>query len=289
MSVDCGFALMIPNFGANPFVDSMLQSAIAVANEDNMQYEYRNHSAAGPSGTYRNPHRQDSVIPNDPQPHNEVARTNVERTDGQINISDKTMSGAFYEALKRSFITHTSDSASWQQREYRRELFKLLISYLNGINEFSSDSYDFTAEERMNLLLNQFWVSNGMEALQTTLGSDNATRIQIALESWMGMRHRLSEFRSATGYFGRPGEQWTQYLRSLDDTPCAQAMLAFVDLQGFVESEGEWRYVKETFDNDLKTVFNALTRIPWCDGPEAFRGVWKFNQALLEWFGDEEG
>ncbi|EDU40194.1 conserved hypothetical protein [Pyrenophora tritici-repentis Pt-1C-BFP] len=224
-------------------VDSILQSAIAGANEDNMQYEYHNQSAAGPSGTYRNPLRQDSVIPNDTQQQNGTAQADVERTDGQGNISNSAMSGALSNALERSLMTHPSDSASWQQRKYRRELFKLLVSYLNGIEQFSSENYDFTAEERMNFLLNQFWAGGDTEALHTKLGSDNATRIQIALESWMNMRHRLSEFRSATGYFGRPGEQWTQFLRSTDDAPCAQAMIAFVDLQDFVES-GDWRYVR---------------------------------------------
>ncbi|CAA9958363.1 hypothetical protein PTMSG1_01924 [Pyrenophora teres f. maculata] len=269
-------------------VDSILQSAIAGQNEDNMQYEYHNEPAAGPSGTYRNPPRQDSVIPNDTQPQNVTAQTNVELTGNQGNIVSSTMSGALNNPSERSLITHPPDSASWQQRKYRRELFKLLVSYLNGIEQFSSDNYDFTAEERMNFLLNQFWAGGDTEALHTKLGSDNATRIQIALESWMSMRHRLSEFRSATGYFGQPGEQWTQFLRSMDDAPCAQAMIAFVDLQDFVES-GDWRYVRGTFDDDLKTVFNVLTRMPWCDGPEAFRGVRRFNEALLEWFGDEEG
>jgi len=269
-------------------VDSMLQSAIAVANGDNLQYEYHDQFAAGPSGTYRSPNRQDSVIPNDTQPQNEIARANLEPTSNQVSIGNGNMGDLLNNATGRSFVTHTSESASWQQRKYRRELFKLLVSYLNGIEPFSSDNYDCTAEERMNFLLNQFWIGGDTEALQTKLGSDNATRIQIALESWMSMRHRLSEFRSATGYFGRPGEQWTLFLRSIDDAPCAQAMLAFVDLQEFVES-GEWRYVKDTFDDDLKTVFNVLTRIRWCDGPEAFKGVRRFNKALLEWFGDDDG
>ncbi|XP_014550504.1 hypothetical protein COCVIDRAFT_31772 [Bipolaris victoriae FI3] len=108
-------------------------------------------------------------------------------------------------SITQPLIPHTSDPANWQQCEYRRELFKLLLSYLNGINEFSSDSYDIDAEKRMNFLLDLFWLSD-TEALQAQLGDDTA-RIQTALKSWMSMRHHLGAFRRATGYFGWPGEQ----------------------------------------------------------------------------------
>ena len=98
------------------------------------------------------------------------------------------------------------------------------------------------------------------------------------------MRHRLGAFRSATGYFGWPGKQWTEFLRQLDDVPCAKAMIAYVDLQGLVGREGECGYVADTFDRDLARVFDALTRVPGCDRPKAFEGVRKYNKVLLEWF-----
>jgi hypothetical protein len=189
------------------------------------------------------------------------------------------MSGGLSESITQSL----SELANWQQRKFRRELFKLLLSYLNGINQFSSDAYDVEAEERMNLLLHQFWLSD-TETRNARLG-DDAARLQTALESWMSMRHRLSQFRSATGYFGRPGEQWTEYLRGMDDdVQSAQAMLAYVDLQGFVSREGECEFVADTFDHDLARVFDALTMVAGCNGPEAFRGVQRYNKALLEWF-----
>jgi hypothetical protein len=107
-------------------------------------------------------------------------------------------------SITQSLIPHTLDPANWQQGEYRRELFKLLVSYLNRNNQFSSDSYDIDAEKRMNFLLNLFWLGD-TEALQALLGNETA-RIQIALKSWMSMRHRLGAFRRATDYFGWPGE-----------------------------------------------------------------------------------
>jgi hypothetical protein len=247
-----------------------------------MQYEYHN-PTAGPSGTYRNPLRQNSVIPSDTQTQTDVTRPDVEPTGGQVAHHENMMGGAMNEAITQSLVSHNSDPANWQQRKYRRELFRLLISYLNGIEQFSSNSYDVEAEERMNFLINQFWLSD-TEALQARLG-DDAAHLQIALESWMSMRHRLSQFRSATGYFGRPGEQWTEYLRHLDDIPNAQAMLAHVDLQGFVGREGECGYVAESFDEDLARVFDALTMMTEYNGPEAFR-VRRYNEALLEWFRD---
>jgi hypothetical protein len=103
------------------------------------------------------------------------------------------------EPITQPLISYASDPANWQQREYRRERFELL-SYLNGINQFSSDSYDIDAEKRMNFLLNLLWLSD-TEALQVKLGDDTG-RLHIVLESWMSMRYRLGVFRSATGYFG---------------------------------------------------------------------------------------
>jgi hypothetical protein len=150
--------------------------------------------------------------------------------------SNNILDGTIGEVITQSLISHTSDPANCQQRKYRRELFKLLLSYLNGTNQLSSDSYDIYAEKRMNFLLNLLWLSN-TEALQAKLGDDTA-RLHIALESWMSMRHRLGAFRSATDYFGWPGEQWTEFLRHLDDVPSAQAVLAYVDLQDFVGRKG---------------------------------------------------
>ncbi|PZD29769.1 hypothetical protein A1F96_04893 [Pyrenophora tritici-repentis] len=186
------------------------------------------------------------------------------------------------EAITQSLTSHKPDPANCQQREHRRELFELLLSYLNGTNQFSSDSYDIDAEKRMDFLLNLFWLSD-TEDLQAQLGDDTA-RLRVALESWMSMRHPLGAFRSATGYFGRPGEQWTEFLRHLDDVPSAKAMLAYVDLLDFVGREGECEYVADTFDEDLARVFDALTRVSGRNGPKAFESVRRYNQALLEWF-----
>jgi len=98
------------------------------------------------------------------------------------------------------------------------------------------------------------------------------------------MRHRLGAFRRATGYFGWPGEQWIEFLRHLDNVPSAYAILAYINLQGFVGREDECGYVANTFNKDLTRVFDALTRVPECNRPKAFEGVRRYNEALLEWF-----
>ncbi|KAF1946103.1 hypothetical protein EJ02DRAFT_367925 [Clathrospora elynae] len=265
-------------------LDSILQSAVAMASEDGMEYGYQAQPTAGPSGTYVNPLSQDSVIPNDTQ--TQIRRTDAEPTEDHAVTSMDRVGGALNDAIRRSFISHNSDAACWQQREYRRELFKLLLSYLNGIHQFSADSYDFDAEERMNFLLNQFWVSD-TEALQNTLG-DDFVRLHIALGSWMSMRHRLGEFRNGTGYFGRPGEGWAEYLRCMEDVPRANVMLAYVDLQDLAGKGDASRYVSDTFDDDLAMVFDVLTRVKGCLGAEAFVCVRRYNEALLEWFKDSD-
>jgi hypothetical protein len=263
-------------FALTRISDSCLQNAIAMAHEDEMQYQYEDEIAAGPSGTYRNPLRQDSVIPNDTQPQNdddELYRPPTPNPD--------TPSDAYNEAIIQSLISNTSPMNK-QTRSYRTELFKLLICYLNSIDVFSPTTYDSGAEERMNFLINNF-LCNDTEIWNAN-HTDSAIRLQLTLERWMGMRHRLAAFRSATGYFGPPGQRWEEFLRGLDDVPNARAMLAYVELRDEGEGEGA---MGSSFDEDLMVVFDGLTRVKRCTGPEAFKSVRKFNEKLLEWFVDE--
>jgi hypothetical protein len=242
-------------------VDSVLQSAIALANEDSMQYEYTHSpTVAGPSGTYRNPLRQDSVIPDDTRTQ---TQTNRSMPDIKTCRSRVTLHG-------NGAITQTHT----ETRHHRLELFSLLVSYLTGINEFepNASTYDVEAEERMNFLLNHFSLS-----LADNQVHDDDAGLR-ALQTWMAMRHALSSFRHTTQYFGRPGEQWTEYLRGLDDVPCARAMLGYVDLQR------ECEVTMEGFDEELMGVFDRMTRVTGCIGVDSFQGVRKFNKALLEWF-----
>ncbi|KAG9186623.1 hypothetical protein G6011_09731 [Alternaria panax] len=265
--------------------DSCLQNAIAMATVDEMQYEYEDENAAGPSGTYRNPLRQDSVIPNDTQPPNDAIETDTHFSSGQPGQNkDTTSDDAYNDAILRSLI-FDSEPETRQNRYYRLELVRLLISYLNSINEFDSTSYNFAAEERMNFLLNHFqciekeiWHANH---------NDSAIRLHRALERWMSMRHRLSAFRSATGYFGPPGQRWEEFLRGLNNVPHAEAILAFVQLKDdrdLEEGRGEGVGVGPRFDEDLMVVFDGLTRMKGCNGPGAFKNVKSFNKGLLEWF-----
>ena len=99
----------------------------------------------------------------------------------QVMPSDKILDGAMSKATMQFLIPHTSDPANWQQCECRHELFNLLLSYLNGTNQFSSDCYDIDAEKRMDFLLNLFWVSD-TKALQAQLDHQLA-RANIALKS----------------------------------------------------------------------------------------------------------
>lgn len=105
----------------------------------------------------------------------------------------------------------------------------------------------------------------------------------------MGMRHRLSSFRSATGYFGPPGQQWEEFLRGMNNIPHARAILAFVELKndGVLE-EGKGIGAGHGFNEDLMVMFDLLTSIKGCNGPDAFKGVKKFNEGLWKWFDDSE-
>jgi hypothetical protein len=252
-----------------------------------MQYEYEDDNAAGPSGTYRNPLRQDSVIPNDTQQQNDTCETGLHPSSGQINqVDGNTPSDAYTDAIIRSLISDGSPTTQ-QTRAYRLELYRLLVSYLDGIKHFDPCNYDAAAEERMDFLLNQFHCTDA-ETWHTD-HNDDAIRLHLALEKWMSLRHRLAAFRSATGYFGPPGRQWEEFLRGLDGVPHAEAILAFVDLKddGGGAEEGGRVVLGHGFDHDLMVVFDGLTRFQDCNGPEAFKGVRRFNERLLVWFRGE--
>ncbi|KAI4925164.1 uncharacterized protein J4E92_007202 [Alternaria infectoria] len=267
-------------------VDSRIQNDIATSNADEMQYEYDNdiNNAAGPSGTYRNPLRQDSVIP-DTQTQNDAVDSIIYPPSGQIIVTDEdTSSDAYTDAIIRSLISNPSPTTR-QTRIYRLELYRLLVSYLNGIKNFDPTNYDSAAEERMDFLLNQFHCTDA-DAWHSD-HNDSALRLHLAFEKWMSMRYRLAAFRSVTGYFGLPGRQWEEFLRGLDDVPHAEAILAFVDLKDAGDGEEGGRVLGDGFDNDLMMMFDGLTKFQDCNGPEAFKGVRKFNERLLVWFRDE--
>ncbi|KAI4924791.1 hypothetical protein J4E85_007908 [Alternaria conjuncta] len=267
-------------------VDSRIQKDIATSNADDMQYEYDNdiNNAAGPSGTYRNPLRQDSVIP-DTQTQNDAVDAIIYPPSGQIiQIDEDISSDAYTDAIIRSLISDPSPTTR-QTRIYRLELYRLLVAYLNGIKNFDPTNYDSAAEERMDFLLNQFHCTDA-DAWQSD-HNDSALRLHLAFEKWMSMRHRLAAFRSVTGYFGAPRRQWEEHLRGLDDVPHAEAILAFVDLKDAGDGEESGRVLGDGFDNDLMMMFDGLTKFQDCNGPEAFKGVRKFNERLLVWFRDE--
>lgn len=171
----------------------------------------------------------------------------------------------------------------WQEKQLRMELFKLLLSYLNYINQFSPDAYESEVEEQMNNLLYQFWI-NDADSLGSKTG-DRFPVLQAALERWMNMRHLLSEFQRTSGYFGRPGDDWKAHLKRMDRiVDRAKANIAFVELKSFANMVGSAGVEKETFDDDLMTVFDSLTQVEGSNGTEAFEALRLFNGGLLEWF-----
>ncbi|KAH9865542.1 hypothetical protein J1614_009127 [Plenodomus biglobosus] len=242
---------------------------------------------AGSSGTDQESARQDSVIagdiPSDTQP---AVVEPLENAHGvqHATINSPNDNGLILpQSVERRTERRTLEAA--EERGLRMELCKLLVSFLNGIDQFDSDTYSVEAEERMNTLLRQIR-TNDMETLQAKLG-DNFTRLHVALDSWMNMRHRLAEFHNATGYLGQPGAQWEEYLKSLSRVPRARAIIRYIELQEIALTDGEPRYVVETFNEDLAKMFDLLTMVKRCNGPEAFQGIEEFNTALLEWFNQE--
>ncbi|KAH7080275.1 hypothetical protein BKA63DRAFT_506082 [Paraphoma chrysanthemicola] len=237
-------------------------------------------ATAGPSGTYQNPLTQDSVIPSNTQDDADVCAT-----DGSPD--QRAMASSFNPELWRpASVSNVSNDisrlATWQKRQLRDELFKLLVAYLVGIEPFEASSYESAAEEKMNGLLYQFWVNDG-DTLRLEIG-DKFANLAIAFERWMGMRHLLAEFRRVSKYSGRTGPDWQEYLRRLDHVAHAKASIAFVKLSSLANTRHPEGSIATTFDSDLATLFDLLTQVKGCNGVEEFQAVQSYNKDLLEWF-----
>lgn len=266
---------------------------------------------AGPSGTYRFPHRQDSVIPGNCLPDNGVLnvpeeiplQSTVDAPSPQRNNQDTHMPNipspipqppTPSPILQPALILIPPPTPGATERF---ELFKLLISYLNNLNQFSlSSPTSPTAESRMDFLLTHF-----LDTSRLTLAAQLETwpRIDAALQKWLTLRRSVDDFRRATGYFGEPGAEWEEYLAGMENVPCAQATLAYVGLQekgmelelgpGVRGMNGVGGGIeKDEFHEDVMTGLNALTGVKRVGGREAFRGVRQFNVGLLRWFEEDE-
>jgi hypothetical protein len=236
---------------------------------------------AGPSGTYRNPHRHDSGIPLSTQP--DEGYIQVEQMLHSLNDAPGLSRGIWQSIPIPAPHMDVSKFNKWQEKQLRIELFKLLLSYLNGLNQFDTRSYEPEAEERMNHLLYQFWI-NDAEMLRSKMGV-RFSELETALHRWITLQHRLTEFQRTTGYFGKPGDGWKEYLRTIDRITHAKASIAFVDLKTFASAGISAPGAGPQFDNDVATVFDLLTQVEGLNGVEEFEEALRMcNEGLLEWF-----
>ncbi|KAF2131629.1 hypothetical protein P153DRAFT_355372 [Dothidotthia symphoricarpi CBS 119687] len=238
---------------------------------------------AGPSGTYHNSRVQDSVIPSDtqndpPTPTQETA----EIDQAPVQYLDSEIPKRVMEPPEATLV----NQYPCRERQTRRELFRLLLAYLNNIDQFHPESYDHDAEKWMNTLLSSFWLQD-ITSLQANVGA-RFTQLDLALTTWMDMRTRLAEFRIVTGYFGPPDAQWEAHLRGIQGKQDhAQACIAFAKLKDVLEEEHMKAipHIDEVaFNEDLAMAFDLLTDVKGCNGAEAFKGLSDFNRALFEWF-----
>ncbi|KAF2727061.1 hypothetical protein EJ04DRAFT_557628 [Polyplosphaeria fusca] len=173
------------------------------------------------------------------------------------------------------------DEVPQNERSLRRELFKLLLSRLSNLQEFSSITGIQSHEARLNGLLNNFW-ANDQGQLRVRFGP-RYPALDKALKKWIDMREQLTRFRASTDFQGRPGYEWRIFLQGLgarDNTLRAKAVLAYWNL-GAVEF-GDLE--RATFDEDLKVVFDALTKFQGCCGAEEFGAVGAYNKVLVSWY-----
>jgi hypothetical protein len=236
--------------------------------------------SAGPSGTYHNPLRDDSVIaPSTVRAESYFALDQAAPEAHAINDPPIQIEIFSNVSTPPGNGIELSTLTPYQITQLRRDLFKLLLCHLNNIDQFSPESYEPEAEDRLNLLLNHFWLHD-IEIIRARLG-DHFTEVHTAWQHWMSMRRALSNFQHTTGYSGNPGDEWKEYLRRMDRVSRARASIAYVDLQSCIDTQ---RGVDERFNDDLATVFDTVTQVDGCTGVEEFSAVEVYNEGLLGWF-----
>ncbi|KAF2468665.1 uncharacterized protein BDR25DRAFT_343980 [Lindgomyces ingoldianus] len=219
----------------------------------------------------------DSVIPSDTQYDVIPVRIDLTGTDTSIDTAINEPRSATLAPNKTILPAFTVT----EENKLRRELFKLLLSRFSDLNQFKSELDHKEPEDRLNMLLNQFWF-NDLECLRMT-EDDRFVDLQMAFQSWMDMRTKLHDFQISSEYLGKPGDEWQAYLRSLTSTEQrSRACIALMDLR---DSLGDGNtIVKDTFNKNMMTIFDLLTKIPDCNGVEAFCGLADYNRKLLAWF-----
>ncbi len=259
------------------FVDLIFNPS--ATNNDGQQNEHLAQPTAGPSGTYNLHRRQDSVIPDT---QNEATQALLE----SFRLPSASNSGNDTELQHREQTTTVMMNSDEVYTKLKRiELFSLLLSFLNGINEFSNNSYNPDAETKMNELIDELF-ANDKEELRKRLGND-FERLHRALLNWINMRNRLTYFRSLTDYSGLPGADWKAHLRGMNDARSrAQACIAFNNMKA-VELEDPSMFT-DAFDEDLAQIFDLLTRVKGCNGAEEFKAIQAYNGTLSEWIKEEE-
>jgi hypothetical protein len=223
--------------------------------------------------------RQDSVIPHTPQVGE--APQQIPDQEGLGTNQDHTNSLVHKQSVSSTDVD-VSKLNGWQEKRLRIELFKLVLSYVNGINQFSPEAFKPDAEEKMNNILYQFWI-NDTHAIQTKFGN-NFSQLQATLETWMSMRHLLTEFRKVTGYFGKPGDDWKDHWKRLDVAARANASIAFVEMRSFSTEGNTSDILGPTSNDELAMMFEFLTRIDGSNGVAEFEGIRSYNEVLMKWF-----
>lgn len=228
---------------------------------------------AGPSGTFRYRQTQDSVIP--------PSRDGSYHVQADHNASDTNCSIA-QQTPNAGTLLSTSDLEDWQVRKLRMELFELLLSFLHGINQFSTEAYDELAEERMMQLLHGFWVID-IDNIRLEY-SEDFVDVENAWTRWKSMHNLVADFRRSTGYHGEPGDEWIEYLRGMKGVDHANSSIALIRMQRVGIEGGFEKDLGSKFDGRLAIIFNSLTQIKHCTGVEEFHAIKQYNKKLLRWF-----
>lgn len=240
------------------------------------EYIHCRSPSAGPSGTYRKPHRQDSVGLSTQDTYyaidNEVA-LDLTHTTSESSTSNVTPT---HQDLNLPALSPT------QLRHHRHELFTLLLSSLNRLNTFDPASSNPSVDQRLAALLSAFWAHDA-PTLRTTFAA-RFPRVEHSWTTWHSLRRSVSTFQQRTGYYLGPGAEWKEYLHGLDVVEHARASIAYVELQAERPGEEEGDVNKAEMNGDLSEVFDKMTRVGGCTGLHEFGGLGAYNEGLLGWF-----
>ncbi|KAF2019143.1 hypothetical protein BU24DRAFT_114148 [Aaosphaeria arxii CBS 175.79] len=204
-----------------------------------------------------------------------VSRSNTEQTSPNLPTQPHPT-----HAASRPSSSSTGHPGGEENLLKRRQIFSTLIDLLKS--PVPSNVVSVSLEP----LIESIWTEAEDDYMMQVFSEDDLPRVTKAFTSWISLHETLESFRQRTRYYGRSGDEWQRFRRSLgflERVPMMEAMNELGQMRLRQIDAGDW-FDETTFDRDLAAFLGALTRIPGVGAEDLEDGFAGYNKELLAWF-----